>query len=102
MLLNRGAYGEMRFYGEETFAKQLPTTLTMVLGQNTKTEWGIGTMWFRDEGLGEGTFAHGAASGATFRIDPVNDMVIVMTRNDAGENFDKYHKKFLTRYSVGK
>jgi CubicO group peptidase (beta-lactamase class C family) len=45
---------------------------------------------------GSGTFGHGAASAATLRIDPVNDLVIVMTRNAAGTHFDKYHPQFIT------
>lgn len=95
MLLNRGAYGRMRFFSEQTFEKMLPVKLTKVLGPETKIEWGIGVTWFNDKGLGKGTFAHGAASAATLRIDPVNDLVIVMTRNVAGSNFKKYHPQFI-------
>ena len=95
MLLNRGAYGQMRFFSEETFKKMLPERLTKVLGPETKIEWGIGVTWFKDEGLGAGTFGHDAASAATLRIDPVNDLVIVMTRNTAGTNFKKYHPQFI-------
>jgi len=95
MLLNRGAYGKMRFFGDQTLSKMLPRRLTGILGPDTGKEYGIGTMPFRGEGLGEGTFAHGAASSATLRIDPVNEMVIVMTRNGAGKNFLKYHPKFI-------
>ena len=32
---------------------------------------------------------------ATLRIDPVNDLVIVMTRNVAGKDRNKYHQKFI-------
>ena len=95
MLLNKGAYGPHRFFSEETFEKMLPRRLTKVLGPDTKEVYGIGTSFFGDEGLGEGTFAHGAASAATTRIDPVNDLVISMTRNTAGSNFQKYHQRFI-------
>jgi len=95
MLLNRGAYGNMRFFSEETFAKMLPEKLTKVLGPNTSQEYGIGTSWTMDERFGEGTFGHGAASRATLAIDPANDLVIVMTRNAAGEAYGEYNEPFL-------
>jgi len=95
MLLNKGAYGNKRFFSEETFRKMLPERLTKVLGPDTDAVRGIGTSFFDQEGLGAGTFAHGAASGATLRIDPVNDLVIVMTRNAAGSNRDRYHQRFI-------
>jgi CubicO group peptidase (beta-lactamase class C family) len=85
----------MRFFGPQTLSKILPRTLTDLLGPDTTKEYGIGTMPFRGEGLGEGTFAHGAASSATLRIDPVNKLVIAMTRNQAGKNFREYHLKFI-------
>ena len=95
MLLNKGKYGNMQFFSEETFAKMLPKRLDDILGPDTKIEWGIGVTWYDGEGLGKGTFGHGAASSATLRIDPVNDLVIVMTRNSAGKNFGKYHPQFI-------
>ncbi len=95
MLLNRGQYGEMRFFSEQTFEKMLPEKLTKVLGPETGIEWGIGTTWSNESGLGEGTFGHGAASAATLRIDPVHDLVIVMTRNAAGTHFEKHHPQFI-------
>ena len=101
MLLNKGAYGDMRFMREETFKKMLPQKLTMVLGPDTTQVYGIGTSFFNDKGLGEGTFAHGAASSATLRIDPVNDLVIVMTRNSSGKNFGKYHQRFIDAVVAG-
>ncbi len=95
LLLNRGAYGDMRFLREETFRQMLPERLTKVLGPDTTEERGIGMHEFGDEPFGKGTFGHGAASSATWRIDPVNDLVVVMTRNTAGRNFGKYHPLFL-------
>ena len=95
MLLNKGAYGKQRFFSEKTFEQMLPQRLTKVLGPDTEAVRGIGTSLFDQEGLGAGTFAHGAASGATLRIDPVNDLVIVMTRDAAGTNMEKHHPKFI-------
>lgn len=94
MLLNKGAYGDKRFFSEATFQQMLPIRLDKLAAAATN-EYGMGTSWFTDEGLGAGTFGHGAASSATLRIDPQNDLVVVMTRNDAGRNFGKYHGEFL-------
>lgn len=95
MLLNKGAYGDLRFFDEETFQKMLPVRLTAVLSPETETQRGIGCVWHDQEGLGEGTFGHGAASSATLRIDPTNDLVIAMTRNSAGTNFGTHYPQFL-------
>ena len=43
----------------------------------------------------------GTASAAATRIDPVHDLVIVMTRNRAGRNFHKYHQKFIDAVVAG-
>jgi hypothetical protein len=56
MLLNRGSYGDKRFMSPQTFEQMLPQRLTKLLGPDTNIEWGIGLIWFKDEGLGKGTF----------------------------------------------
>jgi len=95
MLLNGGSYGDKRFMRPETLKQMLPIKLTSLLGPDTSIEWGIGVVWYKEEGLGKGTYGHGSAASATLRIDQEDDMVIVMTRNTAGKNFTEYHKKFL-------
>ena len=42
MLLNGGAYGNQRFFKEETMEKMLPQKLTMVLGPDTAKSFGVG------------------------------------------------------------
>ncbi len=95
LLLNKGAYGDMRFFSEATFQQMLPERLTKVLGPDATMDRGIGMYSFDGEGLSKATFGHGAASSATLWIDPVNDLVITMTRNRAGTNFDTYHPRYL-------
>jgi CubicO group peptidase (beta-lactamase class C family) len=95
MLLNRGAYGNMRFLRPETFERMLPRRLTSVLGPDAETVYGFGTACFEGSGLGEGTFGHGAASSATLRIDPQNKLVITVCRNRAGRNFGRHHRAFI-------
>jgi len=97
MLLQKGAYGDMRFFAEDVFEQMLPQPVGDVLDAPYwgKEGYGIGTTYQSDYGLGKGTFAHGAASGAFICIDPENDMVVLMTRNERGRNFFNYHKAFF-------
>jgi CubicO group peptidase (beta-lactamase class C family) len=96
MLANHGAYGNLRFFGEETFQQMLPQKLDKLLGPDTKVTWGIGLTWFRSNGLSDRTIGHGSASSCTLRVDLENDLVITMTRATAGRNFKKYHPQFIT------
>lgn len=94
MLLNGGAYGNMRFFSKQTFDKVFPKDIEYIMGR-PGVEWGMGITRFAGNGLGPNTFGHGAASSAVLRIDPDNDLVIVMTRNDAGKNFDDHFPQFM-------
>lgn len=69
--------------------------LTGAIGPDTTVVKGFGCQWFSEHGLSARTFGHGAASSATFRIDPGNDLVIVMCRNAAGRNFHKHYPRFI-------
>lgn len=99
MILNKGAYGPWRWFSEETYKQMLPIDLEAKTG--VKGTYGMGTAWFNHDGLSPSCFGHGAASSATIRIDPANDLVIAMTRNSAGKNFDKYHGRFIRAVTDG-
>ena len=101
MLANHGAYGDLRFFSEETFEQMLPRRLDKLLGPDTKVTWGIGLIWFRGNGLSQRTIGHGSASSCTLRVDLENDLVITMTRLTAGKNFGKYHRRFIAAVTEG-
>ncbi|MHB1002150.1 MAG: serine hydrolase [Armatimonadota bacterium] len=110
LMLNKGTYGNLRFYSEDTFNKMLPDKLSKILQKPDGITmfadgmWGVGLMSYENEGLGKGTFGHGAASGATLRIDPVNDLVVVMTRDNVGKDsgvYSKYHDLFIKAVIAG-
>jgi CubicO group peptidase (beta-lactamase class C family) len=88
MLLNRGAYGQWRFFSPQTFEEMLPRNLSYILGPDAKRTFGIGLDGTADR------FGHGAASAATFNVDRNLELVVVMTRNKMGKNQDKYNGKF--------
>jgi CubicO group peptidase (beta-lactamase class C family) len=93
MLMQKGAYGDKRFFSEATFEQMLPKPV-IVNGEPGNQQYGVGTVWTGHDGLSPSTFSHGAASSATMWMDPANELVIIMTRNDAGENFYQYHTQF--------
>ena len=95
MLLNRGAYGQWRFFSEATFEKMLPRTLTDILGPDATTSYGLGTSPYTDRALGPGAFGHGAASSALMRIGPQTRLVISVTRNATGRKYEEYRARFL-------
>ncbi len=95
MLLNGGSYGPYRFFGADTRDAMLPVNLSPLLEKKTNQEWGIGCSWMDEEILGKGTYGHGSAASATLRVSPSLNLVVAMTRNTAGQNFDNYHPKFL-------
>ncbi len=90
MLLNQGAYGRWQFFRPETFHAMLPKPLGDLLPSDPARKHGIGLIEI-DQGIG-----HGARSMATFRIDPERDLVIIMTRDRMGSNFEKHHPLFLS------
>jgi CubicO group peptidase (beta-lactamase class C family) len=89
MLLNRGAYGQYRFFSEETFEQMLPRKLTIELGPDATKTFGFGL-----DGQPK-KFGHGAASAATFSVDVDQKLVVIMTRNKMGKNQGKYGGKFM-------
>ncbi|NIM04191.1 MAG: serine hydrolase, partial [Armatimonadetes bacterium] len=98
MLLNGGSYGDIRFFRPETLEKALPERLTKVLGPDTTEEWGIGLTgmnWLDSTALSPRAFGHGALSNSILAMDPETDMVVVMTRNAEGRNFEEYKNKFF-------
>jgi CubicO group peptidase (beta-lactamase class C family) len=95
MMLNRGAYGKMRFYSEATFREMVPQPQTKVLGPDSDFKYGIGLQPMEFPGFSAATFGHGAASSSDLIVDPEKDLIVIMTRNTAGKNFDKYHPQFL-------
>jgi CubicO group peptidase (beta-lactamase class C family) len=101
MLANRGAYGDQRFFSEETFEQMLPQKLDHLLGPDTEIVWGIGLTPYGGNGLSDKTVGHGSATSCTMRVDLENNLVITMSRGQAGKNFYEYHPKFIAAIAEG-
>ena len=95
MLLNKGSYGNWQFMSEETYERFLPAPVEPLISHETDREEGIGVVEYRGLGFGAGTIGHGAASATIFRVDPEQQLIVVMTRNDRGSNYDKYQVPFM-------
>ncbi len=98
MVLNRGTYGDKRYLSEKTFEEMLPRRLTQTLGPYTNDRvWGMGTMPWRVPGLSPFTFGHKGYFRSTAFLDPLHDLVVIMTRVDppSGKKYDQYHPQFL-------
>ena len=98
LLLNRGTYGNYRFFSEKTFEKMLPVKLDRLV-PTLDAEWGIGVQgvqWSADtHGLSGRTISHGAASGAILIIEPEHELVIVSCRNSRGAHRREYAQRLI-------
>jgi CubicO group peptidase (beta-lactamase class C family) len=94
MLMNGGAYGDFRFFEYEAMQELLPKSLMGTI-PGTYREYGMGTRLYRNEGFGEGTFGHGAASSTIFRVDPENKLVIVVTRWREGKEYNEHRRRLF-------
>jgi CubicO group peptidase (beta-lactamase class C family) len=114
LIVNKGSYGNLQFFSEDTFNKLTPQKLSKFY-PDIPVEWGIGLtpMLQPNPKAGKGSvpkdatilsknvIGHGAASSAILRVDLDNDLVIAQTRNTAGQNYNEYLTKFLIAIEDG-
>ncbi len=107
MVLNKGKYGNLIFFSEETFDKILPKPLNTWY-PTINQDWGIGLTWMRQNRksddkkysenkyiLGKNTIGHGSATSTILRVDLDNNLVISQSRRDAGQHYEEYLEKLL-------
>jgi len=87
MLLNRGSYGNLRFFSPATFARMLPPTG----GGNSR---GIGTM-LGPSYAPAGVFGHGARSSGMLWIDLKNDLVLIVMSGGNEKRFRGYEPQLF-------
>ncbi|HEY4313806.1 MAG TPA: serine hydrolase [Pirellulales bacterium] len=75
MLLNRGAYGNLRFLHEETLQRMMPRTAAP--GELSGTH-GIGFNSYPNRGLGIHAYANGSENSGMMIVDPDHDMVLAI------------------------
>jgi CubicO group peptidase (beta-lactamase class C family) len=103
LLLNRGSYGNLRFFSPKVFEMMLPKPLNNFY-PDINVEWGIGLTWMRTKHpeagknglpsdktvLSKNVIGHGSATAAILRVDLENDLVIAQTRRRGGKNYGKH------------
>jgi CubicO group peptidase (beta-lactamase class C family) len=94
MLLNKGSYGNLRFFKPETFA---------LMVEKAPAPTPDGKPRFYGMGLDgkPNKFGHGSAAAATFSVDADRQLVVVVTRNRQGKNQDKYMGRFWKALEEG-
>jgi hypothetical protein len=114
LMLNRGGYGETKFFNSTSFEKLLPRHLREYY-PTINREWGIGITWMRqkhpDAGqngvpddatvLSRNVIGHGSATAAILRVDLDNELVISQSRRRAGKDYGRHLLKFLTAIEEG-
>lgn len=112
LLLNRGAYGDRRFFSPQTFDLLRPQPLSNFY-PGVDAQCGIGLMWRNVEPwmvqrsavdktkpiLSQNVIGHDGASGSILRADFDNDLVVVQARNDPAADYDVYLIRFLETVS---
>ncbi len=115
LLLNRGSYGNRTFFSPETLERFKPIDLKTIY-PDVDVSWGMGMVWMpepvTDAGLvdvvpadatvlGMNVLSHNASSGAIFKVDFDNDLVIVQMRDQEGERYKEYTHRFLQAIEAG-
>lgn len=106
MLLNKGQFGNTRFFSEAVYESMLPTDLESYFPKVKNKHWGVGltsmNTYIEDVITGEKRailsdqmIGHGSATSSILRIDPQHNIVIAQSRMDAGKGYEAYVKKML-------
>ena len=91
MLLNRGSYGNLCFFSEDTYRQMLP-----IVGGSWGPRSGIGVLYMDNGLLGKGTFGHWAGNSSTLWVDPEHDLLIVMASAGPQRKFAVHNADLLT------
>ena len=101
LLLNKGTYGNLRFFSEATYEALLPVDLENYFPEIENKMWGIGitpmNIYLEDEESGERrnilsdqVIGHGSATSSILNVDLENGIVICQSRMDGGEKYQHY------------
>lgn len=86
-LNNHGKYGEWELFSESTYQKIIPQSLLPYFPQ-VKRVYGVGLQTHASR-LGPDSYGHGGGCGTQLSIDPEQNLVFAMVRNEQGENYNE-------------
>ncbi len=101
MLLNRGSYGDLRFFSKKSYEALLPVDLEAYFPEIKGKMWGIGitpmNRYLRDEATGtkrnilsDHVIGHGSATSSILNVDLEHKIVISQSRLDKGKQYNEY------------
>lgn len=104
MLLNKGSYGDLQFFSEETYQALLPVDLEDYFPDIKDILWGIGitpmNIYITDENTGEKRnllsehmIGHGSATSSILNVDLENKIVVAQSRMEGGQQYQEYLNK---------
>jgi CubicO group peptidase (beta-lactamase class C family) len=114
LLLNKGTYNNVRYFSDTTYYQMTPNPPATGQGIGLQV-YAVAYAALKDsqspvslailDGNTQAGFSnllgHGASTGTIFAIDPPNKLVVVMTRNRMGANFQANASAFLNIIGKG-
>jgi len=88
MLANRGKYGNLEFFSEDTYDAVMPTSLNAYFPKIDK-RYGIGFQSYADR-FGHDSFGHGGGCGTQLTVYPNDGIVFSMVRNNQGDDYKQH------------
>ncbi len=93
LMTNRGSYGEWELFTEETYQRIIPTQLEAYFPK-VKRSYGIG-LQSQGSRFGPGSFGHGGGCGTQLLVNPEQELVFAMVRNERGAGYNQHLKATL-------
>ncbi|MEA4862363.1 MAG: serine hydrolase domain-containing protein [Victivallaceae bacterium] len=97
LMLNKGSYGDWKFFSEDTYRKMLPVELKDYFPKTKeKRQWGMGLTYYgpKVDGM-ERVLGHGSATGCLFLFNPDAQAFIVQARAKRGDKYQEYSDKVV-------
>ena len=87
MMLNGGAYGNLRFTSPKTVAGMQPIPGRDRFDPDKSIRWGIGIKMFDSDNFSPKAYGGSGACGSFLKLDPTYDLVITMVRDAEGDRY---------------
>ena len=88
MLDNHGKYGEWELFSEETYREIVPASLASHFPEVDRV-YGVGLQPHASR-LGPGSYGHGGGCGTQLSVQPKENLVFAMVRNEQGAGYKKH------------
>ncbi len=91
LMANRGRYGDLEFFSEETHAAIVPVPLKDHYPKiDAQVEWGVGFA-----PMGPGRYGHGGGCGTYLLVVPDKHLVFAFTRMEKDSEYGRFHAEAI-------